>query len=199
MDGWENGDSWLNQTRNLVSGAIAMSPACKMLPRCYSHTLLTSQLLGWTMLPAEWHLPAWGNGAIFCHWINLPYDRQTEYWNTPGAQRFWLAFTRDISSMHEASIMIRGKRNQVYLLDKYLFVGLSAKGHFEFLLRRLELLLPPLLFLFSSKAQDTTTKIQTHRWHYMRDLTAKSHTDVDKYCSKSSRSVQLSYRRFLSR
>lgn len=167
-----------------------------MLLHCYSDTLLTSQLLEWTMLSAEWHLPAWGNGAIFCHWINLPYDRQREYSNMPGAQWFWLAFTRDISSMHAVSIMIREKRNQVYLLDKYLFAGLSAKGHFGFLLLQLELLLPPLLFLFSPKTQDITTKIQTHRWDYMQDLIAKSHMDLDKYCSKSSVSVQFSYRHF---
>lgn len=132
MDGWESGDLWWNQTSNPISGATAMSPACKMLLHRYSDMLLTSHLLEWTMLPAEWHLPAWGNGAIFCHWINLPYDRQREYSNMPGAQWFWLAFTRDISSMHAVSIMIREKRNQVYLLDKYLFARLSAKSHFGF-------------------------------------------------------------------
>jgi len=55
--------------------------------------------------------------------------------------------------------MIRGKRNQVYLLDKYLFAGLSEKGHFGFLVLQVELLLPPLLFLSRLKVQDTTTEI----------------------------------------
>lgn len=181
---------------NLVVGATAPAPACRVSPHCCYHTLLTRQLLGWATLPAEWHLPAWGNGAISCHWINLPYDRQTNYSNAPGAQWLWLAFI--ISSMHAASITKKKERNQVYLLGKHLFAGLSAKGHFGFLLLQLELLRPQ---CFSYRARKHKTRPQrsgAHRWDYVGDLIAKSHADVDKYRSKSSRSVQFSYKRFLS-
>lgn len=195
MDGWENRDLWWNQTCNLISGATATSPACKMLPPCCSDRLLTSQLLGWRMLPAEWHLPAWGNGAILCHQINLPYDKQAEDLNVPGAPWFWLAFTWDISTMQAAFIVVEEKR----ILDKYLFANVSAQGHFGLSLLQFELLRPSFRFLFSPKAQGPATKVWTHKWGYLQDLVAKNHMDLDGYSSKCSRSFQFSYKHFCSR
>lgn len=147
--------------------SFSTTPACEMSLPCCSHTLLTRQLLGWTMLPAEWHLPARGTGTMLCHWINLPYDRHTEHLNMLRAQGIWLSVTWDISSMQAASVMIREKREpSLYARQICIWQPVSK------LLLQPELLLSPLLFLFSLKAQDTTTKSRTLRWDYMLDFTA---------------------------
>lgn len=120
MDGWENEDLGWNEICSLTSGATAASPPWKMSLHRYPDTLPAVRVNCASCRTAS------GNGATFCHSIHLPYDRQ--YPNTPGAQGFRLAFTKNTSSVHAASIMTREKRSQVYLLDKYLFAGLSSKG-----------------------------------------------------------------------
>lgn len=111
------------------------------------------------------------NGLTCCrqwhhilHWIHLPCDRALEYTQSPAS----LALYHQGYFLHASSLHCDQGQKEPSLYARQIDVCQPVSK----LWLQPELLLSPLLFLFSLKAQDTITMNSTLRWDLMQDFTA---------------------------
>lgn len=140
---------------NLIVGAAAPAPACRVLPHCCYNTLLTRQLLGWTTHPQ--------NGTCLLE-ATVPYSAIELICHMTGRQTTRMRLEPSdfgLLSLFPLCMQLPlRKRKESSLSPRQTFIcGPISKGSLWVFIASAWAITAPLLFLQSPKAQDTTAKI----------------------------------------